>query len=336
MDLIITGFLGFLGIAGLVIFFMAASALKLWFQSVVSGASISLVRIVMMPWRQIRPALIVNNYIFAKKAGLSITVEDLETHFLAQGHVTRVVQSLVAASKANIQLGFNQATAIDLAGRDILDAINTSVYPKVIDVPMRGGDKVSIDAVAKDGIQLRARARVTVRTYLPRLIGGATEETVVARVGEGIVSAIGSADSHKDVLENPDIISKFVLNKQLDAGTAFEILSIDIADVDVGTNIGAKLQADQAEADKRVAQARAEERRAMAVAMEQEQKAKVQENRAKVILAEAEVPLAMAEAFRKGNMGIMDYVKYKNVESDTMMRQSIADSTGTPKKTDLQ
>lgn len=332
MDLFITGFFGIVGIGLLIIMIMIFSAVKLWFQSVVSGASISLVRIVMMPWRQIRPALIVNNYIFSKKAGLSITVEDLETHFLAQGHVTRVVQALVAASKANIQLGFNQATAIDLAGRDILDAINTSVNPKVIDVPMVGGNKVSIDAVAKDGIQLRARARVTVRTYLARLIGGATEDTIVARVGEGIVSAIGSADSHKDVLENPDIISKTVLNKQLDAGTAFEILSIDIADVDVGENIGAKLQADQAEADKRVAQARAEERRAMAVAMEQEQKAKVQENRAKVVLAEAEVPLAMADAFRKGHMGIMDYVNYKNVESDTKMRQSIADSTGTPKK----
>lgn len=332
MEFLLTGFLGVVGIGSLIILLMAFSAIKLWFQAVVSGAAISLVRIVMMPWRQIKPSLIVNNYIFAKKAGLNITVEDLETHFLAQGHVTRVVQSLVAASKANIQLGFNQATAIDLAGRDILDAINTSVNPKVIDVPMRGGDKTSIDAVAKDGIQLRARARVTVRTYLPRLIGGATEDTIVARVGEGIVSAIGSASSHKDVLENPDIISRTVLNKQLDAGTAFEILSIDIADVDVGENIGAKLQADQAEADKRVAQARAEERRAMAVAMEQEQKAKVQENRAKVVLAEAEVPLAMADAFRKGNMGIMDYVNYKNVESDTKMRSSIAESTATPKK----
>lgn len=332
MNFLVTGFLGVVGIGSLIILLMIFSAVKLWFQAVVSGAAISLVRIVMMPWRQIKPGLIVNNYIFAKKAGLNITVEDLETHFLAQGHVTRVVQSLVAASKANIQLGFNQATAIDLAGRDILDAINTSVNPKVIDVPMRGGDKTSIDAVAKDGIQLRARARVTVRTYLPRLIGGATEDTIVARVGEGIVSAIGSANSHKDVLENPDIISRTVLNKQLDAGTAFEILSIDIADVDVGENIGAKLQADQAEADKRVAQARAEERRAMAVAMEQEQKAKVQENRAKVVLAEAEVPLAMADAFRKGNMGIMDYVNYKNVESDTKMRSSIAESTSTPKK----
>ncbi|CAM2068795.1 flotillin-like protein FloA [Sulfidibacter corallicola] len=331
INLLVTGASIVLVIFLLVVGFMILGSLKLWFQAWVSGAPVSLLRIVMMPWRQIRPSLIVNNYIFAKKAGLRLTVEDLETHFLAQGHVTRVVQSLVAANKANIELGFNQATAIDLAGRDILDAINTSVNPKVIDVPMRGSDKISIDAVAKDGIQLKARARVTVRTFLPRLIGGATEETVVARVGEGIVSSIGSAESHKDVLENPDIISRAVLQKQLDAGTAFEILSIDIADVDVGENIGAKLQADQAEADKRVAQARAEERRAMAVAMEQEMKAKVQENRAKVVLAEAEVPLAISEAFRSGNLGVMDYVNYKNVQSDTAMREGIAESTK-PKK----
>ncbi len=300
-------------------------SLKLWIQSIVSNATVSLIRIVLMPLRKINASLIVNNYIIARKAGLNITVEELETHYLAQGNVTRVVQAMVAANKANIDLGFKKATAIDLAGRHILDAINTSVNPKVIDVPKIGGDKGTIDAVAKDGIQLRVRARVTVRTFLPRLVGGATEDTVIARVGEGIVSAIGSAESHKRVLENPDLISKAVLAKELDAGTAFEILSIDIADVDVGENIGAKLQTDQAEADKRVAQAHAEKRRAMAVAQEQEMKAKVVENRAKVVLAEAEVPLAMADAFRSGNMGIMDYVNYRNVQADTKMRESLAE-----------
>lgn len=299
-------------------------SIMLWVQSIVSNAKVSLVRIVMMPLRKINNALIVNNYIFAKKAGLKLSVEDLETHFLAQGNVTRVVQALVAASKANIDLAFQKATAIDLAGRDILDAINTSVNPKVIDVPKVGSSRPSIDAVAKDGIQLKVRARVTVRTFLPRLIGGATEDTVIARVGEGIVSAIGSANSHKDVLENPDVISRTVLEKQLDAGTAFEILSIDIADVDVGENIGAKLQTEQAEADKRVAQAHAEKRRAMAVAQEQEMKARVVENRAKVVEAEAEVPRAMADAFRSGNMGIMDYVNYRNVQADTQMREKLA------------
>ena len=234
---------------------------------------------------------------------------------------------MVAANKAKIaDLDFKKATAIDLAGRDILEAINTSVNPKVIDVPKEGGAKANIDAVAKDGIQLRVRARVTVRTFLPRLVGGATEDTVIARVGEGIVSAIGSADSHKHVLENPDVISRAVLDRQLDAGTAFEILSIDIADVDVGENIGAKLQTDQAEADKRVAQAQAEKRRAMAVAQEQEMTALVQENRAKVVLAEAEVPQAMAEAFRSGNLGIMDYMNYRNIQADTKMRTSLADT----------
>lgn len=315
---------GILTVMVLVFGFILINALKLWIQSIVSHAHVSLVAIALMPIRKINPGLIVNNYIFAKKAGLTILVEELETHFLAQGHVNRVMQAMVAANKANIELPFKQAAAIDLAGRDILDAINTSVNPKVIDVPKVGGDKLTIDAVAKDGIQLRVRARVTVRTFLPRLIGGATEDTIIARVGEGIVSAIGSAASHKHVLENPDTISKAVLTKQLDAGTAFEILSIDIADVDVGENIGAKLQTDQAEADKRVAQAHAEKRRAMAVAQEQEMKATVVENRAKVVLAESEIPLAMAEAFRSGNMGVMDYLNLRNVQSDTKMRDSLS------------
>lgn len=306
--------------------FFVLGSVKLWIQSMVSNATVGLIRIILMPIRKINASLIVNNYIVAKKAGLDLSVDVLETHYLAKGNVMRVVHALVAANKANIDLHFQKATAIDLAGRDILDAINTSVNPKVIDVPKAGTSKHTIDAVAKDGIQLKVRARVTVRTYIPRLIGGATEETVIARVGEGIVSAIGSADSHKTVLENPDIISKSVLAKQLDAGTAFEILSIDIADVDVGTNIGAKLQADQAEADKVVAQARAEERRAMAVAAEQEMQARVMENRAKVVEAEAQVPLAMAEAFRSGNLGVMDYYKFQNIQSDTRMRDSLSGS----------
>jgi uncharacterized protein YqfA (UPF0365 family) len=317
-------FFGIVGIFALAVVFVLFNSIKLFFQSWFSGAKVGLVRIVLMPIRKINNSLIVNNYIFARKAGLSMSVEDLETHFLAQGNVNRVVRAMVAANKANIELDFKKAAAIDLAGRDLLDAINTSVNPKVIDVPKRGTEKATIDAVAKDGIQLRVRARVTVCTFLPRLIGGATEDTVIARVGEGIVSAIGSAGSHKAVLENPDMISKAVLAKQLDAGTAFEILSIDIADVDVGDNIGAKLQTDQAEADKRVAQAEAEKRRAMAVAAEQEMKARVIENRAKVVLAEAEVPLAMAEAFRSGHMGVMDYINLKNVQADTRMRDSLA------------
>ncbi|MCB1042886.1 MAG: flotillin-like protein FloA [Acidobacteria bacterium] len=312
--------------------FFILGSLKLWIQSVVSNATVSLVRIILMPIRKINSSLIVNNYIVARKAGVPVTVEELETHYLAKGNVTRVVHALVEANKANIDLDFKKATAIDLAGRDILDAINTSVNPKVIDVPAVSTNKSTIDAVAKDGIQLRVRARVTVRTYLPRLIGGATEDTVIARVGEGIVSAIGSAESHKHVLENPDVISKTVLHRQLDAGTAFEILSIDIADVDVGENIGAKLQTDQAEADKQVAQARAEQRRAMAVAAEQEMQARVMENRAKVVEAEAQIPLAIAEAFRSGNLGVMDYYYLKNIEADTKMRQGLA-GDDSPEKT---
>ena len=325
------GFVGIIiGIGTLVLIiaaFFLLGAIKLWVQSIVSSAKVSLVRIVMMPLRKINNSLIVNNYIFAKKAGLSTSVEDLETHYLAQGNVNRVVQAMVAANKANIPLDFKRATAIDLAGRHILEAVETSVNPKVIDVPKIGSDKITIDAVAKDGIQLKVRARVTVRTCMDRLVGGATEDTIIARVGEGIVSAIGSASSHKEVLENPDMISKAVLSKQLDAGTAFEILSIDIADVDVGENIGAKLQTDQAEADKRVAQAHAEKRRAMAVALEQEMKARMAENRAKVIEAEAQVPMAMAEAFRSGNLGIMDYANYHNVVADTKMREGLADTS---------
>ncbi len=316
-----------LSILVIIAFFFLITAFKLWLQSIFSNAPVSLVTIILMPLRKINPGLIVNTYIFGKKAGLSVSVPELETHYLAQGNVARVIQALVSADKANIDLDFKKATAIDLAGRDILDAINTSVNPKVIDVPKEGSTKGTIDAVAKDGIQLKVRARVTVRTYLPRLIGGATEDTVIARVGEGIVSAIGSASSHKHVLENPDVISKAVLAKQLDAGTAFEILSIDIADVDVGENIGAKLQTDQAEADKRVAQAHAEKRRAMAVAQEQEMKARVVENRAKVVAAEAEVPLALADAFRSGNLGVMDYMNIRNIESDTKMRDSLSGSS---------
>ena len=318
--------IGLFGVIALVSVFFFLGAIKLWIQSLASSAPVSLIRIILMPLRRINNTLIVNNYIVEKKAGLTIPIEELETHYLAQGNVSRVVQALVEANKANIELDFKKAAAIDLAGRDILEAINTSVNPKVIDVPSIDSDKKTIDAVAKDGIQLKVRARVTVRTFLPRLIGGATEDTVIARVGEGIVSAIGSADSHKHVLENPDVISRAVLNKQLDSGTAFEILSIDIADVDVGENIGAKLQTDQAEADKRVAQAHAEKRRAMAVAQEQEMKAKVVENRSLVVLAEAEVPKAMADAFRSGNMGIMDYLNFKNIQADTKMRESLSGS----------
>jgi len=322
--------LGFLGLVVFIMVIFAAGALKLWIQSIVSSATVSIFRILLMPLRKINAALIVNEYIKARKAGVTISVEDLETHHLANGNVKRVVLAMIEANKANIELDFAKATAIDLAGRDIVDAINTSVNPKVIDVPKEGSSRSTVDAVAKDGIQLKVRARVTVRTYLPRLIGGATEETIIARVGEGIVSAIGSAVSHAAVLENPDVISKTVLNKQLDSGTAFEILSIDIADVDVGENIGAKLQGDQAEADKVVAQARAEERRAMAVATEQEMKARVVENRAKVMLAQAEVPQAMAEAFRKGNLGIMDYQRYRNIEADTEMRKHLGDADSDP------
>ena len=282
---------------------------------------ITIIDLIRMRLRKISPRLIVDGVINTHKAGLvSIKTDMLETHYLAGGNIQNIVSAMIAANKANIPLTFETATAIDLAGRDVKEAVQTSVYPKVINAPMDG----YLAAVARDGIELKARARVTVRTNIPGLIGGATDETIIARVGEGIVSAIGSADNYSAVLENPDNISRTVLEKGLDAGTAFEILSIDIADLDVGKNIGASLQADQAEADLRVAQAKAETRRAMAVAEEQEMKAKSQEARAKVILAEAEVPLAVAEAFRSGNLGIMDYYKLENIQADTDMRDSIA------------
>ena len=286
----------------------------LWFSALVSGVRISLLQLILMRWRKVPPSVIVSSMIESTKAGLSLDPNELEAHFLAGGNVPNVVHALVSAQKANIQLDFKMATAIDLAGRDVFEAVQMSVNPKVINTP----------PVAKDGIQLIAKARVTVRANIKQLVGGAGEETVLARVGEGIVSSIGSAVSHKVVLENPDSISRVVLDKGLDAGTAFEILSIDIADIDVGKNIGAQLQMDQAQADKNIAQAKAEERRAMAVALEQENRAKAQDARAKVILAEAEVPLAMAEAFRNGNLGIMDYYKMKNVMADTAMREAIS------------
>lgn len=296
----------------------------LWFQALLSKAKVGLGDLIGMRFRKVDARVIVFSRIRAVRAGIPIETAELEEHYLAGGRVTNVVSALIASRKAKIELDWDTACAIDLAGRDILDAVNTSVNPKVIDCPHREGGKNTIDAVAKDGIQLRARARVTVRTNLARLVGGATEETIVARVGEGIVSSIGSANTHKEVLENPDNISKTVMARGLDSGTAFEILSIDIADVDVGANIGASLQADQAEADTKRFQAEAEQRRAMALAHEQEFKAEEQKNKALVVLAEAEIPKAMAEAFRSGHMGIMDYYRMKNVIADTDMRSSIA------------
>jgi uncharacterized protein YqfA (UPF0365 family) len=297
----------------------------LWFTALISGVRINLLQLILMRWRKVPPGVIVRSMIEAEKAGIKLVRDELEAHYLAGGHVENVVHALVSASKANIDLPFQMATAIDLAGRNVLEAVQMSVNPKVIDTP-------PVTAVAKDGIQLIAKARVTVRANIKQLVGGAGEETVLARVGEGIVSSIGSAHSHKAVLENPDSISRTVLEKGLDAGTAFEILSIDIADVDIGKNIGAQLQMDQADADKNIAQAKAEERRAMAVATEQEMKAKSQEARAKVIEAEVEIPLAISDAFRQGNLGIMDYYKFKNIQADTDMRDSISKSTGGPQK----
>ena len=305
-----------IALAILVLFYFVGSAISLWIQALVSGARVSLISIVFMRFRKVPPKLIVNVKIMAVKAGLDISTNDLESHFLAGGDVMRVAQALIAADKASIELNFNRAVAIDLAGRNVLEAVQMSVNPKVIETPL-------VAAMAKDGIQLKAIARVTVRANIDRLVGGAGEETILARVGEGIVTTIGSADSHKLVLENPDMISKRVLEKGLDAGTAYEILSIDVADVDVGKNIGAELETDRAEADKKIAQAKAEERRAMAIAVEQEMKARVQEMQAKVVEAEAMVPLAMAEAFKKGNMGVMDYYKMKNIAADTKMRDTI-------------
>lgn len=297
----------------------------LWISALLSGVNVSLIQLVFMRIRKVPPTVIVNALITSHKAGLSLTRNDLEAHYLAGGHVVNVVNALISAQKANIDLNFKAATAIDLAGRDVFQAVQMSVNPKVIDTP-------PVTAVAKDGIQLIAKARVTVRANIKQLVGGAGEETVLARVGEGVVSSIGSAASHKTVLENPDLISKAVLAKGLDSGTAFEILSIDIADVDIGKNIGAVLQTDQAIADKNIAQARAEERRAMAVASEQEMKAKAQEARAKVIEAEAEIPKAIAEAFRSGNLGVMDYYKFRNLEADTNMRESFGREGGGQKK----
>ena len=288
----------------------------IWFQAILSGVRVSLIHLVLMRWRRVNPNTIVMALITGTKAGLKLKANDLEAHYLAKGNVGKVVMALISANKANIPLDFQMAAAIDLAGRDGFEAVQMSVNPKVINTP-------PVTAVAKDGIQLIAKARVTVRANIKQLVGGAGEETVLARVGEGIVSSIGSAASHKEVLENPDSISKVVLGKGLDAGTAFEILSIDIADIDVGKNIGAVLQIDQAEADKNIAQARAEERRAMAVALEQEMKAKAQEARAQVIEAESQIPLAMAEAFRNGNLGIMDYYRMRNIQADTQMRETL-------------
>ena len=291
----------------------------MWFSALLSGVRVSLIQLIFMRWRKVPPSVIVKAMINSTKAGLSLSRDQLEAHYLAGGNVINVVNALISADKANIPLDFNSATAIDLAGRDVFQAVQMSVNPKVIDTP-------PVAAVAKDGIQLIAKARVTVRANIKQLVGGAGEETVLARVGEGVVSSIGSAASHKAVLENPDSISKVVLSKGLDAGTAFEILSIDIADIDIGKNIGAVLQMDQANADKNIAQAKAEERRAMAVALEQENKALAQEMRAKVIEAEAEVPKALSEALRSGNMGVMDYMRLKNIEADTGMRESISKS----------
>ncbi len=316
--------MAFVAIVGLIFVVVIASFFKLWLQAMLSGAKVAMTSLVAMRLRKVNPGVIVESRIMAVKAGLNVSTDELETHYLARGDVVRVIQALVAASKANIDLGWQQATAIDLAGRDILDAVQTSVNPKVIDCPDPSRGQSTVSAVAMDGIQLKAKARVTVRTNISSLVGGATEETIIARVGEGIVTTIGSSESHKSVLENPDRISQAVLARGLDAGTAFEILSIDIADVDVGENIGAQLQTKQAEADKQVAQARAEERRAMARAREQEMQAQVVEMRSRVVEAEAEVPRAMADAFRSGNLGIMDYYKMKNVMADTDMRDSIS------------
>jgi uncharacterized protein YqfA (UPF0365 family) len=315
--------------AGLIMLAVFARFFRLWIQSVTTGAGIGIFDLLGMTFRKVNPAVIVRSKIMAVQAGIGdeqgVTSRGLEAHYLAGGNVPLVTRALVAAAKAKlVELNFKLATAIDLAGRNVLEAVQTSVNPKVIDCPDRGGGRDSLDGVAQNGIQLKVKARVTVRANLKQLIGGATEETIIARVGEGIVSAIGSAKSHLEVLENPDRISKTVLARRLDAQTAFEIVSIDIADVDVGENIGARLQADQAEADTRVARANAEGRRAMAVAEEQEMIARIEENRAKVVEAEAEVPKGIAHAFRNGKLGLMDYYRLRNIQADTDMRASIA------------
>ena len=316
-------------VAALVVFAVFARYFRLWIQSVSTGARIGILDLLGMTFRKVNPTIIVRSKIMAVQAGMNdetgITSKSLEAHYLAGGNVPLVIRAIIAAKKAKtIDLDFKLATAIDLAGRNVLEAVQTSVYPKVIDCPARGQGRESLDAVAKNGIQLKVKARVTVRANLNQLIGGATEETIIARVGEGIVSAIGSSDSHLQVLENPDLISKAVLARRLDSQTAFEIVSIDIADIDVGDNIGARLQADQAEADMRVARANAEGRRAMAVANEQEMIAEMEQSRALVVEAEAQVPQAIAEAFREGTLGIMDYYKLRNVQADTDMRKMIA------------
>jgi uncharacterized protein YqfA (UPF0365 family) len=322
------GFVIVLGISAAIVLLIFGiviiSFFQLWLQAKLSKAPVGFGSLVGMRLRKVHPSTIVHTRINAVKAGLNLGVNDLEAHYLAGGNIIRVVQALIAASKANIELSFKQCTAIDLAGRDVLDAVQTSVTPKVIDCPDPAKGPAFVSAVAMDGIQLKAKARVTVRTNINQLVGGATEETIIARVGEGIVTTIGSAETHKKVLENPDQISQVVLARGLDSGTAFEILSIDIADVDVGENIGAHLQTQQAEADKQIAQARAEERRAMARARSTEMEAQVIEMQSRVVQAEAEVPKAMADAFRAGHLGIMDYYKMKNVMADTDMRESIA------------
>ena len=312
----------------LIVFFVVLSFINIWIQARMTGAPVSFLTLLSMRLRRVPIGLVVQSRITAVKAGIPLTTDQLEAHYLAGGDVNQVVRALIAAEKANLNLGFNQAAAIDLAthqsGKSVFEAVMTSVNPKVIDCPNPASGKQTIAAVAKDGIQLQVKARVTVRTHLDRFVGGATEETIIARVGEGIVTAIGSAKSYKNELENPDTISKRVLEKGLDASTAFGIMSIDIADVDVGDNIGARLQQEQAEANKQMAIANAETRRAIAVANEQEMKARTQEMRAKVVEAEAQIPMAMAEAFRSGRLGVMDYYRMQNIQSDTRMRQSIA------------
>jgi uncharacterized protein YqfA (UPF0365 family) len=320
--------LGILALLGLIILVIISQYLQLWLQAFLSGARVSLLDLIMMRLRKVPPSAIVLNRIMAKKAGIDVPTNMLEAHYMAGGRVDRVIRAMIASGKAKIDLGWDRATAIDLAGRDILEAVKTSVDPKVIDCPSQISGKLTVDAVAQDGIQLRCKARVTVRTNLARLVGGATEETIVARVGEGIIATIGASQSHKTVLEQPDRISKTVLAKGLDSGTAFEILSIDIAEIDVGANIGANLQTAQAEADSKRFQAEAEQRRALAVAQEAEHLAEAQKNRALVVLAEAEIPKAISEALRSGNLGVMDLYKMKNVQADTDMRSSIGKSGG--------
>jgi uncharacterized protein YqfA (UPF0365 family) len=325
--LIIGGIILLLSIFFLVIFF---SFVRLWIQCLLTGARISILDLIGMKLRNVDYAMIVRQKIALVQAGVKVSTQDMEAHYLARGNVPKTAAAVIAAHKAGMDLPWPRAAAIDLAGRDILDAVKTSVNPKVIDCPDPAKGRPTLDGVCKNGIQLRARARVTVRTKLERLVGGATEETIIARVGEGIVKAIGSAEHHTDVLANPNLISQAVLRNSLDSQTAFEIVSIDVAEIDVGANIGANLQADQAAADLRVAQAQAEKRRALAVAGEQEQRAAVEENRAKVMLAEAEVPLAIAHAFREGRLGIMDYYHLRNIQSDTEMRKAIAGNGNSP------